>query len=88
MGRMEGVIGQTGQLPSIKPPSESPTRENEKMSEHPRTNNITVRTGLRRLEKCHHLDISSCLIQFFNDTWGSRKNGYFMARLTVREGKM
>ena len=64
LGRMEGVIGQTGQLPSIKPSSESPTRENEKMSEHLRTNNNTVRTGLRRMEKCYRLELSSYLIWF------------------------
>ena len=59
---MESASGQTGQLPSIKPSSESPTKEDEKMSEYPRTNNITVRTGLRRLEKCYRLELSSYLI--------------------------
>ena len=88
LGIMEGASDERDPLPSIKPSCETPAKEDEKMSEQPRTNNITCRTGLRRLEKCHHLDISSYLIQFFNDTWGSRKNGYFMARLTVREGKM
>ena len=56
---MESASGQRDPLPPIKPSSESPAKENEKKSEQPRTNNISVRTGLRRLEKCHRLDVSS-----------------------------
>ena len=55
-GIMEGASDERDPLPSIKPPSETPAKEDDKMSEQPTTNNIT---GLRRLEKCHHLDISS-----------------------------
>ena len=65
---MEGGSGQTSQLPSIKPSSESPTKENEKMSEQPRTNNFTVRTGLRRMEKCYRLELF-LFDMMFNDTW-------------------
>ena len=85
LGIMEGASDERDPLPSIKPPSETPAKEDDKMSEQPTTNNIT---GLRRLEKCHHLDISSYLIQFLMILKGVVKNGYFTARLTVREGKM
>ena len=56
---MEGASGERNPLPPIKPSSESPAIENEENYEQPRTNNNTVRTGLRRLEKCHRFDISS-----------------------------
>ena len=59
LGIMEGASGERDPLPSVKPSSESPAIENEENYEQPRTNNNTVRTGLRRLEKCHRLDISS-----------------------------
>jgi len=42
---MESASGQRDPLPPIKPSSESPAKENEKKSEQPRTNNISVRTG-------------------------------------------
>ena len=64
LGIMEGASGERDPLPSIKPSSESPAIENEENYEQPRTNNNnTVRTGLRRLEKC--LDISSYSTKFF-----------------------
>ena len=59
LGIMEGASGERDPLPSIKPSSESPAIENEENYKQPRTNNNTVRTGLRRLEKCHRFDISS-----------------------------
>ena len=59
LGIMEGASGERDPLPSIKPSSESPAIENEENYEQPKTNNNTVRTGLRRLEKCRRLDISS-----------------------------
>ena len=62
LGIMEGASGERDPLPSIKPSSEYPAIENEENYEQPRTNNNTVRTGLRRLEKCHRLDISSYLV--------------------------
>ena len=59
LGIMEGASGERNPLPSIKLSSEPPAIENEENYEQPRTNNNTVRTGLRRLEKCHRFDISS-----------------------------
>ena len=59
LGIMEGASGERDPLPSVKTSSESPAIENEENYEQPKTNNNTVRTGLRRLEKCHCLDISS-----------------------------
>ena len=67
-GIMEGASDERDPLPSIKPPSETPAKEDEKMSEQPRTNNFTVRTGLRRMEKCYRLELF-LFDMMFNDTW-------------------